>query len=84
MPRRKGVSPRPHQRKPNGKREQAIRDYLKLGYTDPKIIAMAEGCSKELVLYYCRQMTDVVLMPIRPGKARWRQQVFLRERIPGV
>ena len=83
MPRRRGVSPRPHNRKPNGRREKAIREYLLDGYTDPKIIAMAEGCSKELVLIYLRQMPDVVLMPVRTGKARWRQQAFLKSRIPG-
>lgn len=67
MPRRKGSSPRPHNRKPNGKREASIRAIMAQGQTDPATIAQIEGCSKELVLYYCRKMVDVTVEPWKPA-----------------
>ena len=67
MPRRKGVSPRPHSRKPNGKRVDSIRAIMAQGQTDPATIAKIEGCSKELVLYHCRKMPDVVIEPWKPA-----------------
>lgn len=73
MPRRPGVSPRPHSRKPNGKRETSIRQIMADGQTDPATIARIEGCSKELVLYYCRKMPDVTVEPWKPGPGKRRK-----------
>lgn len=67
MPRRRGVPPRPHQRKPNGKRVDSIRAIMAQGQTDPATIAQLEGCSKELVIYYAKRMADVVVDTWKPS-----------------
>lgn len=73
MPRRKGVSPRPHQRKVNGKRADSIRAIMAQGQTDPATIAQIEGCSKELVIYYAKRMTDVIVESWKPAPDKRRR-----------
>lgn len=73
MPRRKGVSPKPHRRKPNGKRIDSIRAIMAQGQTDPATIAQLEGCSKELVVYYAKRMPDVIVDMWKPAPDKRRR-----------
>ncbi|WP_396215727.1 hypothetical protein [Gemmatimonas sp.] len=76
-PRIKGRSYRQTKPQPATVRHEQLREQLRAGQSDPAAIAKVLGCSKELVLYHARRMTDVELRQEHQTGRRWRIQVFL-------